>query len=316
MKNNYILRLVIGIGLGLVLTWAAYTVIIGADKRFFNSIQKNEFIFKHDTTRYDVLLLGSSRMKNIINPRVFDSITHLSSYNAGASGACIEEVKMILHTYLLKHAPPRTIIMSIDFFSLQVAPPIAYYPTYITCNTLPPIEKALKKEGLPVELYRLVPFLKVTELNDYYKSITWKAYRGQTDMAPDDFIYKGYVSNTTTTISSDALGPDLTVDIDKDGIKHFQELIDLCKSKKIKLILSYAPEYKRLNIQNISNGAHIMQLYDSIAAANNLPFYRSDTLTLSNEPGYFVNNGHLNRIGADVYSTIFAQQLISDGVLK
>lgn len=316
MKNNYILRLITGIGLGLVITWLAYTAIIGADRRYFNSIQKNEFVFLHDTTYYDVLLLGSSRMKNNINPRIFDSITHLSSYNAGASGACIEEVKIILESYLLKHRPPQYVIMSLDAFSMQVAPPIAYYPTYITCESLPPIAKALKQEGVPVGLYKLLPFLKVAELNDYYKSITPKAYKGETDIAPGDYIYKGYVSNTTGTIGKDALGPKITVDIDKNGLKYLQSIIDICTSENITLVLTYAPEYKRLNVRNTSNGEHVMHLYDSAAAANNLPFYRSDTLALSNDPAYFVNNGHLNRIGADVYSTFFAQQLINDGVLK
>jgi hypothetical protein len=316
MKQNYIFRLAAALVIGIAVTWIAYIIIIDADKKFFNSIRKNEFIFRDDTTRYDILLLGSSRMKNTVNPRIIDSITGLNSYNAGASGAHISEIKSILDAYLLQHRPPSYIILALDYFALEVHHAVAYYPTYITVNHLEPIDKMLRSEGVHTGMYKIFPFLRLTALDDYYKSIVLQTIRNRDDIADDDFLYKGYVSNTAVTIPRDSLGPAQTIDVQDKGKKILNDLIALCREKNIRLVLTYAPEFRRNNIENISNADSILNHYAQVAMQNNLPFYRHDLLPMCDSPAYFVNNGHVNRIGADVYSYYLAQQIINDSIIK
>jgi hypothetical protein len=54
------------------------------NKGVFNKY--NELFLKQGNT-YDVLFLGSSRAEMHFNPKVFDEITGLNSYNMGMSGA-------------------------------------------------------------------------------------------------------------------------------------------------------------------------------------------------------------------------------------
>lgn len=315
MKNRYFFRLGLAVSLTLLMTWGTYKVIIRYDKKYFHSISKNEFVLLEDTTSYDMLLLGSSRMKNNVNPRIVDSITKLNTYNAGSSGANLVEINTILQSYLLRHAPPKYIVLALDLFSLESDKHLQYYPTYITCNGSPPIREALKEEGVPTALYQLLPFLKIVELNDYYKGVVVKAMKGETDIAADDFYYKGFVSNTANVITKDEFGPRMKFGITEKGLGAINEIIRVCEKNGTKLVLTYAPEYKRLNVRSAENADEVFAAYDSIARVNNIPFYHDEYLELNQRKELFANNGHLNRPGAEVYSVLFAQGLISKGVV-
>ena len=63
--------------------------------------KKVEFI-KKDTTKYDVILFGSSRLYRAFNPRIFDSVlatNNIKSYNLAAPGVNNPEVFYLLDTY-------------------------------------------------------------------------------------------------------------------------------------------------------------------------------------------------------------------------
>ena len=310
MKQHYILRLTASLTIALLLSWVAYQLVIKADKKYFHSISKNEFLFLKDTTTYDVLLLGSSRMKNNVNPMVLDSVTGLNTFNAGSSGANAVEVYTILESYLLKHKPPQTVVLALDLFSLESQNALQYYPTYITCNTSPPIETALKTEGVHTSLYKIVPFLKIVELNDYYKGVVYKAAKGETDIAGGDFYYKGFVSNTEQVILDEHPGPRLKFGITEKGLIAVNDIIHKCEMNNITLVFCYAPEYKQLNIRSSLNGVELLALYDSIATVNNIPFLHDEYLDINYMPELFANNGHLNRDGADVYSRLLGLQIL------
>lgn len=316
MLRNYTIRLVTALCLTIFLTWVSYKLIINSDRKYFHVIGNNEFVLLEDTTTYDMLLLGSSRMKNNVNPQIVDSITSLNTYNAGCSGANAVEVNTILQSYLLQHKPPRYIVVALDLFSLESDKHLQYYPTYITCNDSPPIEKALRDEGVPTMLYKLMPFFKVVELNDYYKGVVVKAFMGKTDIEKGDFFYKGFVSNTDQILGGDNMGPQVAFGITDKGIEAVGDIVNTCKEHNINLIFTYAPEYKRLNIKSSLNADRIFEVYDSIAVANNIPFYHDELLDINTERQLFANNGHLNRNGAVVYSVIFSKELMANRIIS
>lgn len=314
MLNNYIIRLFSAILITIVLSYAAYALIIANDREYFYAIRKNEFMFKQDTTTYDVLMLGASRMKNTLNPRIFDSITGLNSFNAGASAARILEQKMILDAYLLRHKPPKYLLMTLDLAGMETDHYIYLYSDYLTCTDVAPVKKMLDKEGVHTSLYKFFPFLLTVEMNDYYKGIMLRNLARQKEIREDDFIYKGYVSNTTDTIISDKLGNERNGVYNEKSIRALQAIIDTAKKHSIKIVFTYAPEYKSLNAKSVDNMHQMFELFQNIAAKNGIPFHRHDTLPMCMERRYFANNGHVNRIGADVYSRIYGT-MFKEGTL-
>jgi hypothetical protein len=267
-------------------------------------------MFKQDTTTYDVVMLGASRMKNTLNPRIFDSITGLNSYNAGASAARIYEQKMIFDAYLQQHQAPKYLLMTLDMVTLETDKYIKLYPDYLTCMDVPQIKALLDKEKIHTTLYHYLPFLVTVEMNDYYKGSILRNLQHQNEIQNGDFMYKGYVSNTADTIIQDKLGNEKDGAYSNESLQALQSIVDTARKHNIKIVFTYAPEYKQLNALSVDNMDDMFALYKSFAEKNGLQFYRHDTLPMCQERRYFANNGHVNRIGADVYSLIYAQLFI------
>src|SRR4051812_26362784 len=71
-----------------------------------------------DTLKDDFLFLGSSRTHYGVNPSILENLTHKKIYNAGAEGAKIHEMEIILRSYLACHPAPEKIFLMLDPHSL------------------------------------------------------------------------------------------------------------------------------------------------------------------------------------------------------
>lgn len=106
VPNSYILRIVFAFVLTVVLSWVAYEFTFSAIKEYVPEVKANEQLFNNSERKYNIICLGSSRMKNGLDPVIIDSITGLKSYNAGVGGSSTLEAAMILKSYLVNHPPP------------------------------------------------------------------------------------------------------------------------------------------------------------------------------------------------------------------
>jgi hypothetical protein len=86
-------------------------------------------------------------------------------------------------------------------------------------------------------------------------------------------------------------------------------MIDTCKKRSIRLILTYAPEYKHRDQESFINFGDITDSINKMAVNNNLLFYREDSLPLCSDPCMFANYGHTNTAGAIAYSKILGQRI-------
>lgn len=308
--NKYFIRLLVSFLIATGITWFGSSFIINSAKNFFNAFNRIETILTKSHT-YDCLMLGSSRMKNNVNPKIIDSILSINSFNAGTNGGNIFEIKMLLEGYLLKSPAPKMVVVSLDIFSLISSNNIAFTPTYLTAYTAPPVYTNLKEDGINVSLYKFLPPLRVIEFDDYYKGAVFRNLKGDKELKEGDFYYKGFESNTTDTISTATIPPSYSIKMSEKAVLALQDFITICKKYKIKLVLSYAPEYKQINQKAVTNIDTLFNLYKSISLKYNIPFLRNDSLSLNSNGAYFANVGHLNRVGANIYSIILARQLDS-----
>src|SRR3954468_23392928 len=130
----------------------------------------NELVRSHEN--HEVLFVGSSLAKNNINPLVFDSITHLNSYNFGYPGAKIDHGQMIINRYLHSNHPlPKKVILILEPYvldtTLEINFPVQFYPYYKD----PIIYAYVSKYDEDIKLIKHFPFIGITKYNDYLKNL-------------------------------------------------------------------------------------------------------------------------------------------------
>lgn len=265
-----------------------------------------------ERTGYDVLFIGSSRTHLTINPRIIDSVCHTNSYNAGIEGGNLYEFNMMLSAYLENHPAPEWLVLTLDLHSfvsdVDFFNPTQYYA--YTGNTV--IKRYLNENGHSTKLLQFFPFLELTEYDDNTKGFFIKGLLNLSEVPKGDFVYKGYLSNTLSQITdrpSTSSAEAKDIDISQSRKDCLTAILNTCKEKRIEIILTYAPEYKDGLKKSIRNSEAVLAYIDSISSADSIPFFRDDRLPLCSDPALFVNAGHLNRKGADIYSGILAEKL-------
>jgi hypothetical protein len=263
-------------------------------------------------TNHDLLFIGSSRTHTNIYPKVFDDSLGVNSYNAGIEGGNLLVFNMILDAYLRNHPPPKHLVLTLDLHSFSLKNKIFNYADYLPYLDNVVIDSTLSANGFNTSLQKIVPFVRLTDYDDFSKNIAWEHWQGKRhqQIPKADFQYKGYLSNTEKYITA-IKEPELIyeMEIADSAIVYLNKIIQTCKRRNIGLIFTYAPEF-RLGLQKqIKNAPKILAVMENIARQNQIPFFRDDRLAICDNPKLFANNGHLNKQGAAIYSAILAQQL-------
>jgi hypothetical protein len=309
--TKIILTLVLGIGLTMIFN---YFLQKGASLYHIDKEERVKEIFMRNTA-YDILFLGSSRTHSTIFPKVIDSITGLKSYNAGEDGAVIYEFKKRLDGYLLNHPAPSYVILTIDARSLESRKKFFFPLQYFDVMQNPVILESFEEQpDFNMGFIRQLPFMRVIYYDDYAKkrALSGLFHHSELNLA-NQFTYKGYISNgyaCTDTVLSYASKQNPAL-MDPEGLAFLNSIIDTCKARKIKLVLTYAPEYKFRFQVSISNFPRFTSKIKSIAEQAGISYYRDDSLSICNDPCLFANYGHLNTPGAIEYSKILGKRILA-----
>ena len=290
---------------------AAYFVDAGLKKYLVHTDNKFNTLFV-ETTPYDILFVGSSRTHSNIDPSVIDSITKLNSYNAGMDGANMYEFKTIIDGYLKIHPGPRYLVMNIDLFSFDTRRKLFNYTYYLPYYKNEKIDSVLKDNKHYAAMYRYMTFFLLSELDDYAKSNAVRGFRHQTEIPPGRITYKGYLSTPNELLDTAHISiPAETMTIDIKAINDLDEIIQTCKTKHIKLIFTYAPEYRSMWQKNVTNAAGVFAVISNIATKNQISFFRYDSSEICNHPNLFYNVRHLDRKGSLQFSAMLATDILN-----
>lgn len=263
------------------------------------------------STDYDVIFIGSSRVHLHVNPKIFDSITHLRSYNAGMEGANISEYKMVLDAYLVNHPSPKYIVLNIEPVSLNMDRILFHPSDYFPYFSNKQIECSFSNYGYPVFLYNCFPQLKFTGFDDYDKGNSIKGLLKKHE-STNEYSYQGFLSNGMDTIidAKPEIASTGILSIAENSFSILQEMIDTCRHKNIKLIFTHSAEYMQINEKKYSNYESLMDSLLTISKANNIVYLRHDTIGMCTQKKYFKNVGHLNKSGADTYTKVLADDFL------
>jgi hypothetical protein len=170
----------------------------------------------------------------------------------------------------------------------------------------------LNDNGYNTLSYKILPFLLLTEQDDYTKGNAFKGYGRLTDIPFGETTYKGFMTNTNDVlkdIDTNFKSKPSVEEMDPQAMAYLYKIIEISKEKNVQLIFTYAPEFKFCLQRGYTNTQQIFDTIDKIALVNHIRYLRNDSLEICKDPMMFANLGHLNKTGANIYSNILARQL-------
>lgn len=259
----------------------------------------------------DIIMLGNSRAWVHLNPRVFDSVTGLRSYNLGIDAYALDFQLARFWSCVANNRKPTFVIQNIDPFTLRKSHTVDYEKEQF----LPYLDKTevrhqLISNGLgwedrflPMFKYRGRRKIVFREFNDMYlvpepEARKFRGFKGQHIHWSQDFSnFKK--DNTEIDLSYQA-----------DMIRELESMIGYCAKNNITVILAYLPMYDE-SLPMVKEKYRLDSLMNSFQEKYPQKCYYMDysTTGFSGDTTYFYNATHLNYIGADSISMIIARRI-------
>ena len=258
----------------------------------------------------DLAIYGSSRAWVHINPKILSDSQEGEVYNFGIDGHNFW-LQYLRHLELLKYnEKPKTIILSVDIFSLQKRKDLyqldQFLPYMLWNSNIQEYTNSYigyKEFDYYVPLIRY--FGKINSLKLAIKNI----FNGQSNIRYRQNGYLGMDSEWNTDLEkAKKERKSYKINTDSNSIVLFEKFINECKANSIELILVYTPEH--IDGQSfVENRNEIIQIYKDFSLKYSIEFldYSDDSLCLNKN--YFYNASHLNSEGANIFSKKLASDL-------
>ena len=265
----------------------------------------------------DVLYMGNSRGFSHFNPRIIDSICGVNSYSLGLGGYPINAQIATYHCYKAHNGTPRLIVQQVDFVTLSIMQDIRhqhdserFFPTVYD----PIMRKELKNMGygfmeLYCPIYRYFGYQKVIKdgLLEFLKVkhyIERPAYKG---FSPEKGKWDG-----TNVAAMDSI----TSALDKEAIALFENYLDECEKDGVYVLLVNSPVYAPTT-KKVKNMDEVNNYFENVADRFDYKYLNyTENYDLCNDTLNFCVSVHLNPEATDKFSTDFAHDLDSLGLLK
>ncbi len=291
-------------------TVALYLVFLGLDKiitrRLYTSdalyFQKwNEVIF--DSTNYDLLICGNSRVWAFYNPSVIDSVVGINSYNMGMDGHGISNQVPRYYVYLESHPKPKIVIHSVDFTTLQCTSErlTEQYLPYLHYDSL---FHYVHKDGVISYVDKYVPFVRYIG----YRDVILEGLGIPNDLVKSDGLYKGYHAVDSKWNDCDSVDR-FTFQCNKYTKQIFENY--LCKLQKegVAVILVHGPYYRgEINKEASVEEKRMCAYYNQCAKKYGCHILNYMRHPICTNTMYFFDAAHVNKLG----SQIISQQLAHD----
>lgn len=264
----------------------------------------------NSNTNCDIVIYGSSRAWVHIDPTILSHSLELDVYNFGIDGHNFW-LQYLRHLEFLKHnKKPKTIILSVDVFSLQkridLYQPDQFLPymlwnsniqeytsSYVGYNTFEYYLPLLRYSGKSNALKTIIKNIFINKSSENYRN---NGFLGM-DREWSNDLDKAKENKDTYEIK-----------LDSTSITLFEKFINECKINDIELIFVYTPEY--IDGQNfVANRNAIIQIYRDMSTKYSIEFYDYSNDSLCFNKKYFYNASHLNNTGAGIFTKTLANDL-------
>jgi hypothetical protein len=265
----------------------------------------------------NIIISGSSRALNNFDPRVIQDQTGLTTFDIGINGSQSDMQVAVLKTYLRHNAPPSLVIHSLDSFAFVASHGGVFFPgQYLPYLDEEPIYQALHTIDANTWKARFIPLYgyAVVDMN-----FTWLSGLGAwTGWNPVDDRYLGFQPRQERWTGEFAQVRDrnpqgIRFAIEPEGVRAFEELMQVCKASGVRVLLVYSPVYREMQALE-RNRDEVFARFREIAHRYDAPLWDFSHSTVSNQRRYFVNSEHLNADGATAFSAELADALTASGL--
>lgn len=253
----------------------------------------------------DVVVYGSSRAMVHMDPAIIMDSLNVRAYNLGINGHNFW-LQYFRHLELLEHnTPPKFIIHSVDVFTLGLRPDLYNMEQFLPYMYF---NEKIKRWTKPYRGYSNYDYyLPLIRYYGHYRTIGRELKSSMIRSSkPDSARYLGYASQNLAW--NDDLKrakkkfADYRIRIDTSSVKLFDQYLEECKKSGIAVILVYTPEYIQ-GQEFVKNRDEIIAMFRGFSDKYNIPFldYSDDSISYNKE--YFYNASHLNRKGAERFTS-------------
>ncbi len=266
----------------------------------------------------DLVVSGSSRALNHFDPRIVAARTGHTAMNIGINGSQTDMQLAVFRTYLAHNRRPRLLVQNLDSFTFVTSRKGLWFPAqYMPYLNEPALYDALLAIDPDLWKVRRLPLYgyAVHDMNFTW----WLGLRRLAGWNPPEDRFLGFQPRNAPWSGEfadfrDRQGRGVTFEIEPQGIKDLEALLDLCKAERIPVLLVYSPVYYEMQAIETNRSA-IFDRFRAIAQRYDVPLWDYSASRLSQSREYFVNSQHLNAAGADLFSREFAADLAASSLL-
>jgi len=280
-----------------------YALCKGLRRTDRDSIGKFNYLV-NDTTRYNTLFVGSSRVHTALNPVIFDSINGTHSFNAGMDGIRITELNLIVKKFIKSHHAPDNIFINIDGTTLSVTQGVWQFPQYYPYIHDPDFRELTDLEP-KLKLGKYAPALALTYFDDPLKNLGLIGLTKKGGNYEELVSLKGFQPTPPHELTTDTAA--LVADFAREprGWQLLEETLNYCRENNVHIYFLIAPMYN----YTLADSAQVFfQKLDSIQRAYNVQTFNFMNDKRFDSPKLFADRTHLNSVGAEMYSAIVARQ--------
>ncbi len=303
MLKKITLYLILISGLAYGIRYILYKGIRHNQKGLYHKLdqlflQKNEF---------NTIFIGSSRAECHFNPRIFDSITGLNSFNIGMSGSNNAFTYSLLKAYLYNSKAPANIIMNLDFhFSHESSDTIYNYPRYFPYLSNPVLYTELKKIDPRFFWFKNFPLYTFAHMGDKYLNYSlrgyfgWngpymqESYKGNEKVIP--LNYKNIDSIPSTPYKGSIL---------PENMAYLDSIVTLSRQLRAKIYFVISPTYYK-GSNRISNLTEHINNFKQFAQQKNIPVFDYTNDSICYQKNLFADFYHMKGNGCDIFSGKFS----------
>ncbi len=257
----------------------------------------------------DLVVMGSSRAWVQYSPAILDSILQINTYNMGIDGSGLN--RQIIRYEVYDHyqaRKPKYIVLNIDYFSANEWSYGYEREQFFPYMWNPYMRKEIQKVEPMSWGERYIPV---------YRYVTYKGlYNVLYEIPWDIKTYKGYMGQDRAWEAK--AYEELTAfhfKADERVMAMFEQFLEERKNEGVKVVFCYAPMYIGFT-NKVENLEEFFVCYKDYAEKYDIPILDYTYHELSMDTAYFYNASHLNRRGAEIFSTQLAHDLDSILILK
>ena len=267
-------------------------LVLYQDKIVLHKDVVGKTLKEFDTDKmYDLLIIGSSHGYRCFDPRIFEK-KGISCYNLGSSS----QTPLVSYSILKKFINnTRFIIFEVYPVAFNIKGVESFYTLIATDYTDRQLLTSISLQLFDLRCFNILSLKPVISsyINHlpYNIPITYSGYAETTDSIKKEISYETIILNES---------------IIEQQIRYFKKSISLCRDKKIKMILVYAPVPKDLKIIKEEWFLNRIKEISKEGEIEFLNWGRNHDLNVNN---HFFDDDHLNASGVKIFNERLIEEI-------